>query len=244
MPESLPILGIPIHCVTVVETLGLIERFVGERTPRQICTANPEFLMCAQRDAEFREVLLHSDLNIPDGVGLLFAARWLGGRLPERVPGSSIVGWIAERAARLGWRVFLLGAAPGVAEKTASVLEARYPGLTVAGTFSGSPHPRDEAEILARVQAARPDVLLVAFGAPAQDKWIYLNKTRLGVPVSIGVGGSFDFIAGAAQRAPEWIQRLGLEWLHRLWHQPWRLRRIWTAVVEFSWAVWRSSNAH
>lgn len=243
-PSSVPILGVPIHCVTVADTLALVERFVAEGTPRQICTTNPEFVMRARRDPEFREVLTHSDLNIPDGIGLLWAARQLGQPLPERVPGSTMIYWLSERAAAQGWRIFLLGAAPGVAEKTASVLQSRYPGLKVVGTFAGSPRPEDEADILRRLQLARPDILLVAFGAPAQDLWIFRNKAKLGIPVSMGVGGSFDFVAGVAKRAPEWMQRLGLEWLHRLWHQPWRARRIWTAVVEFSWAVWRSSNAH
>jgi N-acetylglucosaminyldiphosphoundecaprenol N-acetyl-beta-D-mannosaminyltransferase len=222
--------------------LAWIDSAVAARRPRQICTANPEFLMAAQRDPEFRRVLLAADLVLPDGVGLLWAARWLGRRLPERVPGSDLIYRLADLAARRGWRVYFLGAAEGVAQAAAARLQALYPDLVVAGAFAGSPAPAEDDALVARVAAARPDLLLVAYGAPAQDKWIARNRLRLGVPVSLGVGGSFDFVAGVARRAPRWVQRLGLEWLHRLWRQPWRVRRIYTAVVAFPLAVRRAGR--
>ncbi len=237
--RSVTILGVPIHAVTRAETLTWMSDAVERRVPRQVCTTNPEFLMTARRDPEFRAVLRASDLNIPDGIGLVWAARWLGERLPERVAGSDLVGEIADLAARSGWRLYLLGAAPGVAEKAAAVLRAAYPGLTIAGTESGSPRPEDAERLIAGVVAAQPDVLFVAYGAPAQDKWIAAHRERLNVPVSIGVGGSFDFLAGLTPRAPRWIQRLGLEWLYRLARQPWRARRIVSAVIEFPLAVLR-----
>ena len=110
----------------------------------------------------------------------------------------------------------------------------------MAGTFAGSPRPEENAALVARVKAARPDVLMVAYGAPAQDKWIARNLNELGVPVSLGMGGSFDFVAGIVSRAPVWLQRLNLEWLYRLWKQPWRIRRILVAVVGFPLAfLWR-----
>ena len=221
----------------MAETLAWIEAAVAERTPRQVCTANPEFVMLAQRDAAFRAVLQRADLVLPDGVGLLWAARRLGARLPERVAGSDLIDRLAERGAARGWRIFYLGAAEGVAARAAQVLQARWPGLVVAGAYAGSPRPADEDALVARVRAAAPDILLVAYGAPRQDVWIARNRERLGVPVSVGVGGSFDFVAGVARRAPVWLQRLGLEWLHRLWRQPWRARRIFNAVVAFPLAV-------
>ncbi len=237
---SVSILGVRIHAVTMAETLAWIEAAVADHTPRQICTGNPEFLMTAQRDPEFFEILNRADLVAPDGVGLLLAARWLGVRLPERVAGSDLTYRIAERAAQHGWRVYFLGAAEGVALKTAETLRAAFPGLKVAGAFAGSPKIEEEEALAARVRAAQPDILLVAYGAPQQDKWIARNKERLGVPVCVGVGGAFDFVAGTAQRAPHWLQRSGLEWLHRLWRQPWRTRRIFTAVAAFPLAVlWR-----
>ena len=237
--RSVTILGVPIHAVTRAETLAWVVDAVRAREPKQICTPNPEFLMTARRDPAFRDVLRAADLNIPDGVGLLWAARRLGQRLPERVAGSDLVGDIAALAAQSGWRLFLLGAAPGVAERAADVLRVRHPGLTVVGTESGSPRPDDADRLIALITAARPDVLFVAYGAPAQDKWIAAHRQRLDVPVSMGVGGSLDFIAGIAPRAPRWLQRLGLEWLYRLARQPWRAKRIFTAVIEFPLAVLR-----
>lgn len=244
LPAPVRILGVPVHPLTTAATLAWVEAAVAARTPRQICTANPEFVMTAQRDAEFRRVLNEAEVVLADGVGLLWAARRQGAVLPERVAGSDLIYQLAARAAQHGWRVYYLGAAEGVAEVAAARLSAQYPGLVVAGAFAGSPRPEDAAALVARVQAARPDLLLVAYGAPAQDKWIARHKAALGVPVSLGVGGAFDFVAGVAVRAPAWVQRLGLEWLHRLARQPWRLRRILTAVVAFPLAVVRAKAAH
>jgi N-acetylglucosaminyldiphosphoundecaprenol N-acetyl-beta-D-mannosaminyltransferase len=238
------ILGVPVHAVTMRETLDWIAAAIVAGEARQICTANPEFVMRAQRDAAFRAVLQAADLVLPDGIGLLWAARRLGGALPERVAGSDLIYHVAERAAERGWRLYLLGAADGVAARAAARLETRYPGLAVAGTHAGSPRAQDEPAQVALIRAARPDVLLVAYGAPQQDLWIARNRERLGVPVSIGVGGAFDFVAGVARRAPAWVQRLGLEWLHRLARQPWRAGRILNAVVAFPVAVWRAGRNH
>jgi len=239
---SINILGVRVHAVTMPQTLAWIEAAVAARAPVQICTANPEFIMAAQRDPEFRQVLNAAGLVLPDGVGLLWAARRLGASLPERVPGSDLIYKLSEQAAAHGWRIYFLGAAEGVAAAAAERLAARYPGLAVAGTYSGSPRPGAAEAMIERVRAARPDILLVAYGAPAQDKWIARHREALGVPVSIGVGGAFDFVAGVARRAPVWVQRLGLEWLHRLGRQPWRARRIWTAVAAFPLAVLRASR--
>jgi len=225
--------------VTSDETLDRVERFIAEREPRQICTVNPEFVMQAQQNGAFRKVINDVALCIPDGVGLLWAARRLRHPLRERVAGSTLVVQIAERAAQSGWRLYLLGGAPGVADRAAAILQARYPGLVVAGAFPGSPAPDEENDIVERIRAARPDVLFVAFGAPAQDLWIARNQSRLQVPVAMGVGGSLDFVAGVARRAPEWVQRIGLEWLYRLIREPWRWRRQ-LALPRFVWHVLRS----
>lgn len=239
--SSLRILGVRVDDVTSDETLALIEHFVAERMPHQICTVNTEFIMAAQRDEAFRRVINHAALCLPDGVGVLWAARRLGRSLRERVAGSDMIGQIAARAAQRGWRMYLLGAAPGVADRAAAVLQARYPGLVVAGTFSGSPALSEEEAIVERICAAGPDVLLVAFGAPTQDLWIARNQSRLPVPVAMGVGGTLDFIAGVAKRAPKWVQRLGLEWLHRLVREPWRWRRQ-LALPRFVWYVLRAAR--
>jgi N-acetylglucosaminyldiphosphoundecaprenol N-acetyl-beta-D-mannosaminyltransferase len=152
------------------------------------------------------------------------------------VAGSDLVPRIAERAAAHGWRLFFLGAGRGVAQEAAARLRRRYAGLQVAGTYAGSPALDEEAEIVDLVRAASPHVLLVAYGAPAQDLWIARNLERLGVPVCMGVGGAFDFVGGVRKRAPLWVQRLGLEWLYRLLQEPWRWRRQ-LALPRFTIAV-------
>ncbi len=237
-PISITILGVPIHDVTMNETLDLIGRFIVEGGPHQICTVNPEFIMAAQYDDEFMRVLNRATLNIPDGVGVLWAARRMGHRLRERVGGSDLVGHIAARAAVTGWRIFLLGAAAGVAEQAAIRWRSMYPGVNIVGTWAGAPVIEQEAEIIDRITSVAPDILMVAYGAPKQDKWIARNLVSLGVQVAMGIGGSLDFIVGTQKRAPKWMQRVGLEWLYRLIREPWRWRRQ-SALPKF---VWRMLN--
>lgn len=225
IPPALHVLGVPIHDVTYDEALDHVAVWIDRGGPHQIGTVNPEFVMTARRTPAFRAVLQRADLCLPDGVGIMLAARYLGHPLRERVAGVDLVKRLAGRAARAGWRLFLLGAAPGVAERAADVLRQRSPGVTICGTYAGSPAPEAAAEIAARVRAAQTDVLLVAYGAPAQDLWIARHLPRTGAAVGIGIGGAFDYLAGVTQRAPRWIRRLGFEWLHRLIQQPWRWRR-------------------
>ena len=234
--RSVRILGVRVDRVTTAQTLALIEHFIAEGRPRQVATVNPEFVMRARRDVAFHQVLDESDLALPDGQGLLWAARLLGDPLPERVTGSDTVPLLAALGAQRGWRFFFLGAAPGVAEKAADILRAAHPGLLVVGAYAGSPDPAEEDEIVARVREVGPDLLFVAYGAPRQDVWIWRNKGRLGVPVCMGVGGTFDFIAGVTPRAPAWMRAHGLEWLYRLIRQPWRWRRM-LALPEFTWRI-------
>ncbi len=238
---SVRVLGVRVDAITFQGMLDCIGEWVatgrsGERLPHQICTVNPEFVMEARRNPSFAAVLEGADLCIPDGVGLLWAAKRAGQPLPERVTGSDGVPLIAERAARKGWRLFLLGAGPGVAERAAEVLTARYPGLQVVGAYAGSPRDEDAADILARIHAARPDVLFVAYGHPKQDFWIAKHGAAANVPTMMGVGGSLDFLVGVQKRAPAWIRRINLEWLYRLITQPWRWRRQ-LALPKFVWAV-------
>ena len=226
-PLSITILKTPVHVVTMDETLELVRHFMVGHRLRQVATTNPEFVMTAQQDEAFRQVLQQCDLCIADGVGLLWAARRIGTPLPERVPGSEIVYNLAELAAKEGWKLFLLGAGPGVAEEAAAIFKARYPGLHIAGTYAGSPSRAENDAIVERINDSRAQILFVAYGAPKQDKWIARNRESLPtVKLALGVGGSLDFVTGKSRRAPHWIQRLGLEWLHRLILEPWRWRRM------------------
>jgi N-acetylglucosaminyldiphosphoundecaprenol N-acetyl-beta-D-mannosaminyltransferase len=233
------ILGVEIDDVTVAEMLESLVRFVREGGEHQISTVNIEYLMLARRDPEFAQVLRQSALNVPDSAGVLWAARWLGHPLRERVTGSDGIYAIAERCAREGFRLFLLGAGTGVAERVARLLEERFPGLCVCGALSGSPLPEHEREQAESVRRARADVLLVAYPSAPQEKWIARNLARTGASVAMGVGAAFDFCAGVQARAPRWMQRVGLEWFYRLLRQPWRWRRMLALPQAAWWVFWQ-----
>ncbi|MEZ4770563.1 MAG: WecB/TagA/CpsF family glycosyltransferase [Caldilineales bacterium] len=201
MNAPVEILGVRVDPVTYDEVIDIMSRWIDEGGPHQIATVNPEFVMAARGDARFRQTLNSANLCVADGAGLLWAARLLGQSLPERVTGSDLVPRVAREAAARGWRVYLLGAAAGVADATARILTAQNPDLRIAGSFSGSPSALDAPAIVAWVRHARPDILFVAYGAPAQDLWIAEHGPALGVPVMMGVGGAFDHIAGVQRRA-------------------------------------------
>jgi N-acetylglucosaminyldiphosphoundecaprenol N-acetyl-beta-D-mannosaminyltransferase len=223
---TVDILGIRIDNLTNDEALARMEQFIQDGHPHLVTTVNPEFVVAAQTDTAFAQILNRADLNLPDGQGLLWAARVLGSPLEERVTGVDTVVRLAGLAAQRGYGVYLLGAAEGVAETTARILERRFPGLRVVGAYAGSPAPEEDEAIVERIRRADPQLLFVAYGAPQQEKWIARNLSRLQTPVAMGVGGAFDFISGKTSRAPKWVQSLGLEWLHRLALQPWRWRRM------------------
>ncbi|HUG15388.1 MAG TPA: WecB/TagA/CpsF family glycosyltransferase [Thermomicrobiales bacterium] len=183
--------------------------------------------MAARQNAEFAAALRESALATADGVGIVLAARALGAPVPGRVTGVDLVEGLAGLE-HPNCRLFLLGAAPGVAEHAAARLRARFPSVQIVGTFAGSPDDAGFPEIERRLGAAGAKVLLVAFGHPAQDLWIARRREALathGILVAIGVGGAFDYLSGRVPRAPRLVRRLGLEWLYRLIRQPWRWRR-------------------
>jgi N-acetylglucosaminyldiphosphoundecaprenol N-acetyl-beta-D-mannosaminyltransferase len=219
------VLGVRVDDVTNAETLVEIERLIDLGGPAQVVTVNPEFVMAARRDPAFRSVIEHAALALPDGAYLRVAARLAGDRLRERVAGVDTCLALAGMAAARGWSLYLLGAAAGVAEAAAARLKERHPELRVAGCWAGSPDEAAAPAIVARVQASGADVLLVAYGAPAQDLWLARHLGATGARLGMGVGGAFDFISGRVSRAPVCLQRAGLEWLYRLVRQPWRWRR-------------------
>lgn len=240
LPRRHAILGVHIHDVTEDEAVALVDRFVHEGGPHQITTVNPEFVMRARRDGAFRQIINQADLATPDGIGILWAGRLLRTPFRGRVTGVELTRRLAGLAARRGYRVFLLGAAPGVAEQTAHCLQSDDPGLAIVGCHAGSPAPEEDDEIVTLVRGAAPQILLVAYGAPQQDFWLRRNLPRLDVPVGIGVGGTFDYISGRIPRAPAWMRRAGLEWLYRLARQPWRWRRM-LVLPAFAWLVLRQA---
>ena len=202
-----------------------MERFVDEGGPHLVATVNPEFVMRAQRDAPFARVLASAELCLPDGTGVVWAARRQGCDVPEPVAGVDLVHPLARMCARRGFRLFLLGATPGLADELAGTLREANPGLQVRA-HAGEPDTAHDEEALRLIHDHGTQVLLVAYGAPAQEMWIDRLRHRLGVAVAIGVGGAFDYLTGRVPRAPEWMRNAGLEWLHRLVRQPWRIRRM------------------
>jgi len=228
------ILGVKIDKVNLAEALAKIQAFLLVDELHQIVTVNPEFIMGAQKDDLFKRIINESFLAIPDGVGLQFAASFLGVKIGERLTGVDLTWEIAKIAAEKNYSIYLLGAKPGVGDMVKQKLELIYPNLKIAGTYAGSP---DEEGITDKINESEADILLVAFGAPGQEKFIYENKEKLKVKLAMGVGGTFDYIAGIVPRAPEWLRNIGLEWFYRLVKQPQRLNRIITATIKFPLAV-------
>ena len=179
--NAVSVLGLRVDDVTYAEALGILLGAIEDRVPHVVTTPNPEFVMLARRDADFRAVLERAALNIPDGIGLVLAARLAGDRLREHVQGTDLVLMLAAESAKRGDRWFLLGGRGDVAERTARVLERDFPGLQIAGAMSGSPLVEDDQTMRAAILAAgRVDVLLVAYGAPKQEYWLDRNLERSG----------------------------------------------------------------
>lgn len=226
------LLGVPFDNLTMDETVRCIEAMVSSRRPRYVVTANVDFLVQARRDVELRRILLDAHLALCDGTPLVWASRLLGNPLPERVAGSDLAPRLIEAAVANNYRLFFLGASREANEQAVARLTGQYPTLNIAGHYSPPFRPlleMDHDEIKRRVRAARPDLLFVAFGCPKQEKWIAMHYRSLGVPVTIGVGATIDFLAGRVKRAPRWMQRTGTEWIYRLLQEPRRLFQRYVA---------------
>ena len=233
------ILGVPFDPVTASEAVARIERMIAEGNPHYLVTANVDFLVQARKDIELHRIFLNADLVLCDGTPIVWASRLLGTPLPERVAGADLAPLLIEVAARKGYRLFFLGASTESAQEAVTRLRARYPNLFVdyySPPFSSLLEMEHE-ECRRRISAARPDLLFVALGCPKQEKWMAMHYRSMGVPVTIGVGGTIDFLAGRLRRAPVWMQRTGAEWLFRLAQEPRRLlRRYSHDLWSFGWA--------
>ncbi len=225
-PLPVMVLGIPFHDVTFAETIAWSEQHIEKGTPGYIATVNLDFIMQAHHDPELQRILLEADLVVADGNPIVRLSGFLGPKLRERVTGSDLTPMLAELCARRGWSLYGLGGADGVPQKATEELKRRYPGLTVAGAYSpplAGLLSMNHADLLARLEATRPSLLLVALGAPKQEKWINMHVHSWRVPLTVGVGGTLDFLAGTQTRAPRFVQNIGLEWFWRLWTNPRRL---------------------
>lgn len=238
MEQRVSILGVPVDAVTRSRSVARIGEMLASDGQYQVATPNPEMLVEASKNPALLQVLQRTALNLPDGTGLLWAARRAGTTLPERVTGVDVM---TELCRTNVGPVFLLGAFPGIAEYAAAALLANTPQLKIVGMFAGSPKPEHEDEIIGMINTSGARLLFVAYGAPKQELWIDRNLSKLpGVRVAMGVGGAFDFLAGRRKRAPAWMQRGGVEWVWRLLQEPHRIGRILTATLVFPWLVLRS----
>lgn len=239
-PHKINILNVPVHSVTSEEALALVGNFIESGKPHQITTVNAEFVMTARQNAKFMEALQAADLALADSTSITWAARYAGHSLPERISGADFVVDLAKTAEQEKWSLYLLGGSENIAKKAARNLKKQFPLLKIVGAeegFTPNAGEKEQKKAILRVSKAKPDILLVALGAPKQDLFIYENKKELAVPVMIGVGGTFDFLAGAVLRAPKILRALSLEWLWRLIMQPSRWRRILIATLIFPFNV-------
>lgn len=228
-PGMVRLFDIDIDNVTMGQAVARIDQLVQEKTNSYVVTPNVDHIMKLQADSAFREIYRGASLVIADGMPLIWASKLLKKPLKERVTGADLFPEVCKLAAQKGYRVYLLGANEGVAHKAAVKLREMFPGLTICGTYSPSfgfeKNVEENEKILAMLREAKPDILFVGVGAPKQEKWIYKYRDHYSIPVALGVGASFDFIAGTIQRAPKWMQDTGLEWFYRFMMEPKRLFR-------------------
>lgn len=243
---AITILGIPFDNVTTPEVIDIVEEMIESGKPHYIATANVDFVAQSHRDLELRQILFDAHLVVCDGMPLVWASKFLGNPLQERVAGSDLTPLLLKLASEKSYRVYVLGGREDIAQKALENAKRDYPGLVIAGAYSP---PRadllemDHDGIIERIREAKPDILFVAFGCPKQEKWLSMHWREAQAPVGIGVGASIDFLSGEIKRAPVWMQRTGLEWLFRMLQEPKRLfRRYFIDLVVFVPAIfhqWR-----
>ena len=234
--STVTILSVRIDNISAENAVACIEEMIGGPDQHLIIPVNPEMIMAAQTNIEFREIINNASLVLPDGIGVILASHIFRNPISARIPGVDMVQRIASLAQKRSLRLFLLGAAEGVADRTGLMLQKQYPGLVIAGTYAGSPRPEEEEDICRKINGVQPHILLVAYGAPRQELWLGRNLHKLHVSTAMCVGGTFDFIAGEVTRAPRWLQKIGFEWSYRLMKEPHRWRRM-LALPRFAVAV-------
>jgi exopolysaccharide biosynthesis WecB/TagA/CpsF family protein len=220
--------GILVDAVTVAGAIDIFRKMIETRRPHLVFNVNVDICMQILRDPGLLAIYRETDLVLVDGTPMVWASRMLRSPLPARVSGSDFFPSFCAASAEAGYRLFLLGASPGVAERAKRALEKLHPRLQIvdvhAPPFGFEADDDENAIVIERVRNAAPDVLFVALGAPKEQKWLYQHRDILNVPVSMGIGSSLDYLAGRLRRAPHWMQYWGLEWMYRLWQEP---RRLW-----------------
>ena len=257
--DTIIVLGIPVDNLTMDEAISsifsMVDDYAADGRARQVSTVNVDFVVNTLswrlkniRHPELLDILRRADLVTADGMPLVWISRLLGVPLKERVTGADLVPRLAEEAAKRQKSLFFLGGKGDVGEKAADVLKSRYSDLKIAGVYSPFVHVEGEAiavaekedeRIVDEVNRSGADILLLAFGNPKQEVWFDRNRDRLKVPVSIGIGGTYEFIVGSVSRAPEWMQKTGMEWIYRITQDPKRLiKRYFIGLFKFGIMVW------
>lgn len=227
MPErpKAKVLGSYIDLLDMNGVMEEIKTMIRDGSTQQVVTLNAEIAYLAQQDQSLQAIINSAGLVTPDGIGVVWASQFLGYGVSHRVTGIELAYRVSEEAAKQGWKLFLLGALPGIAQQAAHTLQQIYPGLPIVGYDHGYHSGQDMPQLIENINKLQPEILLVAFGAPRQEFWIHEHKNDLDVRVCIGVGGSLDVIAGEKKRAPEFFIKLNLEWLYRLLSEPARIKR-------------------
>lgn len=235
MRDTITILGIPIDRITKKQAGEITERLIQEsnKTCKMIFAPNVEFIMYAQKDKEYYELLKKSDLSTPDSIGVMLGAKLQHKQFKERIPGQTYFREIIELSNQKGYSIYLLGGQEGIAEKAKENLKKIYPNVNIVGTHHGYFNEQEEKKVIDEINQLQPNVLFVALGAPRQEKWIAKHKKELKVDVATGQGGTYDYEAGKIKRAPKLIQKMGMEWLWRLILQPSRIVRMRVLPIYF-----------
>lgn len=225
--KPVKILGVPVHPLTMNESVAVLEEKLQKKEQAFVVTANAEIIMMCQQDKGYNNIVSEqADLVLPDGAGAVWAGRYLGNEVPERVAGFDLYNQLLKLSADKGYKVYFFGGAPGVAEAAKNKAEELYPGVQIVGCRNGYFNETEEEAIIKEINDAAPDMLFVALGAPKQEKWLVKYRNQLKPRVLMGIGGSFDVLAGKMERAPKWMQEASLEWAFRLYKQPSRFMRM------------------
>lgn len=225
--KPVKILGVPVHPLTMNESVVILEEKLQKKEQAFVVTANAEIIMMCQQDKEYNNIVSEqADLVLPDGAGAVWAGRYLGNEVPERVAGFDLYNQLLKLSADKGYKAYFFGGAPGVAEAAKNKAEELYPGVQIVGCRNGYFNETEEEAIIKEINDAAPDMLFVALGAPKQEKWLVKYRNQLKPRILMGIGGSFDVLAGKMERAPKWMQEASLEWAFRLYKQPSRFMRM------------------
>lgn len=239
--ETVSIYGIPFSKMKMQETLAWMTDAIVNHRSTHVITANPIMVMAALENDNFMRVMQQADIIVPDGAGVVWAANKAGSPLSERVTGFDLLHELMRIGEKHHWKVFLLGAAPEVVQATEARLHELYPGVQIVGALDGYFGAAEDEGVVAQIREAAPDILFVARGADTQEPWIAKYRDQLNATLMMGVGGSFDIISGRMKRAPQWMQKMKLEWFYRLIKEPTRYKRM-LALPKFAWKVMRDKD--